>query len=243
MATAPSNYINILKINQKDQAHLANLFPYAFLELATQENFVWVKNIPEELILTATIQSIPSQIVYATAENLLYPLGKLMPVGALPPLNWVPIQQAITVELPAINPNYFGLQAALAVHLVTSNVPEKALFLLVNSSDLKDYLATAAAWRLQALEWTVIGQYHALVKGEPMASLQGKAYWRRGQHILPLGLDLEWPIAAKAIAQALAPEGKHWIFWQKNGQCSLIPKQHFKPLSRSSFHYTKALLK
>lgn len=242
MATAFSNRINILRINQKDKEHLTKLFPYTFLQIATQENFVWVKNIPEELILSAIIQSIPSQSIYASAGGVLYSVGKLMPVGKLPVLTWLPIQEAIGIELPVINPNFFGIEASLELNLVPAAQAEKALFLLVNLSDLKNYLATAAAWRLEPLQWTIIGQYHALLKGEPMASLPGKAYWRRGQHILPLGLDLEWPIAAKAIAQSLSPTGQDWIFWQKNGQCSLLPKAHFKLLSRSSFHYTKALL-
>lgn len=242
MATTFKNRINLLVINKEDSSLLAAIYPYAFLEIATQENLVWVKNIPDELILTAAIQRIPSQRIFATENNLLYLYNKLMPVGKLPSLSWLPIQEGLTLNLPSINPNYFGIGSKINLQLVARATPEKALFLLANLADLQTYLETAAAWRLNVLDWTIIGQYHALIKGEPMATIRGTSYWRREQHILPLGLDLEWPILSKSIAQYLDTEGKHWIFWQKNGHYSLVPKLHFKPLTRSSFYYTQDFL-
>lgn len=242
METTVSNRINLLVINKEDSHLLASLYLNDFLEIASQENLVWVKNIPDELILTAEIQRIPSQRIYATEKGLLYPLGKRMPLGTLPDLYWQPIQKGLMVELPAINPNYFGAEANIPLRLAPRATPEKAFFLLVNLADLDLYLKTAAAWRLAALKWTVIGQYHALLQGVPMATLRGTPYWKRGRHILPLGLDLEWPILAKSIARHLDSKEKHWIFWQKNGHYGLLPKMHFKPLSRSSFSYTQERL-
>ncbi len=243
MATATGDRINILVINQEDSKLLAAIHRYDFLKIARQENLVWVKNISEKLLLTAAIQRIPSQRIYATAEGLLYPYGKLIPIGNLPDLTWLPLQQGLPVELPPINPNYFGMEEEIPLALVPRATPETALFLLVNLVDLERYLATAAAWRLAALQWMVIGNYHALLKGKPMAPLLGTPYWRRGAHILPLGLDLEWPMLAQATHQHLDPAQNHWIFWQKNSHYGLLPKNHFKPLSRSSFYYTQALLK
>lgn len=242
MAAVARDRINILVINREDSSLLVELYAHYNLKIAFLENLVWVKNIPDELISSATIQRIPSQRMYATAEGLLYPYGKLIPVGDLPDLTWQPIQQGLTVVLPAINPNYFGVQEQVPLQLVTRTTPEEALFLLVNLVDLKHFLETAAAWRIAALKWTLVGNYHALLQGQPLATLSGQPYWRRGQHILPLGLDLEWPILHKAIAQHLAPKAQHWILWQKNGQYGLLPKIHFKPLSRSGFYYTKSLL-
>ncbi|MGH1339170.1 MAG: hypothetical protein ACRBFS_23840 [Aureispira sp.] len=239
METASRNRINILVINKKDSHLLVDFYDQYFLEIAMQENLVWVKNIPDELILTAAIQRIPSQRIYATEQGLLYPIGKLMPVGSLPDLFWQPIQKGLVVELPPINPNYFGVDAHIPIKLVSRATPENALFLLVNLADLGSYLKTAAAWRMESLQWTIIGQYHALLKGTPMATLRGTPYWRRGTHILPLGLDLEWSILAQATARHLDPDEQHWIFWQKNGQYGLVPKINFKALSRSSFSYTK----
>ncbi len=218
------------------------VYPYESLEVARQENLVWVKNIPDEIIYTATIQRIPSQRIFSTAEGLLYAYGKLMPLGDLPNLAWLPLQEGLRVELPAINPNFFGVQERVSLQLVPRSSPAKAVLILVSLADLEQYLKAAAAWRLEALDWTVIGNYHALLKGTPMATVTGKPYWQRGQHILPLGLDLQWPILAKASAKHLDPTGQHWIFWQKNGQYGLLPKTNFKPLRRSSFYRTKTLL-
>ncbi|MFK7795841.1 MAG: hypothetical protein AB8E82_00200 [Aureispira sp.] len=243
MATTSRNSINVLTINTKDSQLLRDLYAYDFLEIAIQENIVWVKNIPEGLIKTATIQRIPSQSMYTAKEGLLYPYGKQIPIGDVPDLNWQAIQKKLVVLLPSINPNYFGVQASVPVQLVPSSAAEKkGLFLLVNLADLKAYLKTVAAWRLDSLSWTVIGNYHALIKGTPMVAIQGKPYWKRGQHILPLGWDLEWPLLSTATAKRLDPAKRHWIFWQKNSQYNLIPKAHFKPLSRSSFHFTQEQL-
>lgn len=239
MATTSGNGINILTIHVKDSQLLTDLYEYDFLEIAIQENIVWVKNIPDGLIRTAVIQRIPSQSMYSTKDGLLYPYGKQIPVGDLPDLAWQAIQKKLTVVLPTINPNYFGVKARIAVKLMPSMVSKKGLFLLVNLVDLETYLKTAAAWRLDALNWTVIGHYHALIKGTPMIPIQGKPYWKSGQHILPLGWDLEWPVLSTATAKCLDPTKQHWIFWQKNNQYNLIPKTHFKPLSRSSFYFTQ----
>jgi hypothetical protein len=242
MATTSGNSVNILTINTKDSHLLTELYVYDFLEIANQENIVWVKNIPEGLIKTAIIQRIPSQCMYSTNEGLLYPYGKQIPIGDLPDLAWQAIQQKLTVMLPSINPNYFGVEASVVVKLMPSKAAEKGLFLLVTLADLEAYLKTVAAWRLDSLSWTVIGHYHALIKGIPMLPLQGKPYWKRGQHILPLGWDLEWPVLSTATAKRLDPSKQHWIFWQKNSQYNLIPKAHFKPLSRSSFYFTQEKL-
>lgn len=238
MATTSGNSINILTINVKDSPLLRDLYVYDFLEIEMQENIVWVKNIPNGLIKTATIQRIPSQVMYRAKEGLLYPYGKQIPIGDLPDLAWQAIQNKLMVLLPSINPNFFGVQASVPVQLMPSSAFKKGLFLLVNLADLEVYLKTAAAWRLDSLSWTVIGNYHALIKGTPMVPVQGKPYWKRGQHLLPLGWDLEWPILSAAAAKRLDPSKRHWIFWQKNSQYNLIPKTHFKSLSRSSFHFT-----
>jgi len=142
MATTSGDSINILTINTKDSQLLTDLYEYDFLEIAIQENIVWVKNIPEGLIKTAIIQRIPSQSMYSTKEGLLYPYGKQIPVGDLPELNWQAIQEKLTVMLPSINPNYFGVQASVAVQLVPSMVAQKGVFLLVNLANLEAYLKT-----------------------------------------------------------------------------------------------------
>jgi len=95
-------------------------------------------------------------------------------------------------------------------------------------------MQTAPAVRLEPLSW-VIADDQALVLGRPLLPLPGKSYWRRGNHLLPAGLDMEWTVLAETLDRQLNPDGNCWLLWDEDGSYLSVPGLGCRPLSISSF--------
>ena len=158
-----------------------------------------------------------------------------MPVRKLPSgLSWTPLEKAMPLEHPSYNHNYFGLSERLSVRLVPSEREEEPVALLLSLQQLGDYIQTAPAVRLEPLSW-VIADDQALVVGRPLLPLPGKSYWRRGNHLLPAGLDMEWTVLAETLDRQLNPDGNCWLVWDEDGSYLSVPRLGCRPLSISSF--------
>ena len=170
---------------------------------------------------------------------MLFPYGGTVPVKKLPStLLWTPLEKAMPLEHPAYNHNYFGLSGKLSIRLVASSGhEEEAAALLVALPVLETYIQTAPAVRLEPLSWVIIDD-QALVLGRPLLPLPGKSYWRRGNHLLPAGLDFEWSVLSETLDGELNADGDCWLVWDEEGRWLAVMKEACRPLSISSFRLT-----
>jgi len=239
MAEDPSN--DVIYLLEIDGPHLDYLGPvrhWSQLRIAVAQDGYWIRGLTQEQLESAEIRSIPFKKLYymrGDHAQLLFPRGGSVPVRKLPSgLSWTPLEKAMPLEHPSYNHNYFGLSERLSVRLVPSEREEEPVALLLSLQQLGDYIQTAPAVRLEPLSW-VIADDQALVVGRPLLPLPGKSYWRRGNHLLPAGLDMEWTVLAETLDRQLNPDGNCWLLWDEDGSYLSVPRLGCRPLSISSF--------
>jgi hypothetical protein len=242
MAEDPSNdVIYFLEIGRLHLDYLGPVRHWSQLRIAAAEDAYWVMGLTAEQLESTGIRSIPLKKLYYMRDDqpqLLFPIGGAVPGKRLPSdLQWTPLEKAMPLEYPSYNHNYFGLSDKLAVRLVASSNEEETVAMLVSARLLGDYIQTAPAVRLGPLSWVIVDD-QALVLGRPLLPLPGKSYWRRGNHLLPSGLDLELPVLAETLDRELNPDGSSWLMWDENNEYLLIQKMACRPLSISSFRLT-----
>ena len=243
MAEDPSNdVIYFLEIGKPHLDYLGPVRHWSQLRIAAAADAYWVRGLTAAQLESPGIRSIPLKKLYYMRDGqsqLLFPIGGAVPVKRLPSdLQWTPLEKAMPLEYPSYNHNYFGLSEKLSVRLVASSQEEEPVALLVSVRLLGDYIPTAPAVRLGPLSW-VIADDRALVLGRPLLPLPGQPYWRRGNHLLPAGLDLEWPVLAETLDRELNPDGDCWLIWEEHGGYLAFQRRAFRPLSISSFRLSK----
>lgn len=227
-----------LSLAGEHAAYLGTIRHWENLKIAYEGNVVWVKDLSPVQVDSLEVKSIPFKELYYAQDGKLFLKGSLLPSRNLPSLLWTPIGRGLAVTLPAYNHNYFGLTGNVNIRLAPSEKETESLALRVNINVLQNYIVTAPAIRLEGLQWTVLGAIEALLLGAPLLPLQGQAFWRRGDFLLPAGFDLELYAVSDDLSQLLNPEGDSWILWQEDGRYSKLDKQAFTPLSISSFRLT-----
>ncbi|WP_431215286.1 hypothetical protein ACQ86N_11580 [Puia sp. P3] len=244
MAEDPSNDVSyFLEIGRPHLDYLGPVRHWSQLRTAAAEDAYWVRGLTAEQLESTEIRSIPLKKIYYMRDDqsqLLFPIGAAVPVKRLPSgLLWTPLEKAMPLEYPSYNHNYFGLSEKLPVRLAASSNEEDPVAMLVSARLLGGYIKTAPAVRLEPLSWVIVDD-QALLLGNPLLPLPGKSYWRRGNHLLPAGLDLEWPLLAETLDRQMNPQGDCWLVWEEHGGYLEVKKESFRPLSISSFRLSES---
>jgi len=237
-ADLSKDVIYLLEIGRPHLDYLGPVRHWGQLRIAASPEGYWVRGLTAEQLESTEIRSIPFKKLYYQYEDqpqLLFPYGGAVPVKKLPStLLWTPLEKAMPLEYPSYNHNYFGLSEKLTIRLVPSVQEEETVALLMPMLQLEAYIQTAPAVRLEPLLWVIIDD-QALVLGKPLLPLPGKSYWRRGNHLLPAGLDFEWSVLAETLDRELNPDGDCWLVWDEITGYLLVQKMECRPLSISSF--------
>lgn len=227
-----------LEIKKENKDFLGSIRHWDNLKIAFEADVLWVKDFLSEQINSPEIQQIPYKKVYELKENLLFEQGNLLPSKKLPSgLLWTPILRALPVSLPKFNHNFFGIDQKLEIKIKASEEIKEAYALLVNYDELKLYIETAPRYRLEPLQWVVLGK-NALILGNPLLPIKGKTYWLDHNFLLPTGYNFEWFALAKTFQEELNLSKQNIILWNTNNSYSVIPKTTIKQLSISSFRLT-----
>jgi len=227
-----------LEIKKQHKDFLAAIRHWDNLKLAFETDTIWIKDFSSEQINAAEIQQIPYKVVFELKENLLFEKDKLLPSKKMPSgLLWSAILRALPVSLPKFNHNYFGIDQKLEITLKPSENIKEAFAMIVNFEELKSYIESAPKFRLQSLNWVVIGK-QILIVGKPLLPIKGSTFWFEHDFLLPTGYDFEWFSLAGMLQEKLNPSGKNIIIWNTDNSYSVIPKETIKQLSISSFRLT-----
>lgn len=240
-ADLSKDVIYLLEIGRLHLDYLGPVRHWSQLRIAVSPDGYWVRGLTAEQLESTEIRSIPFKKIYYLYEGqpqLLFPYGGSVPVKKLPStLLWTPLEKAMPLEHPSYNHNYFGLSERLSIRLVIPEEEQEPIALLVPVQQLGAYIQTAPAVRLEPLLWVIVDD-QALVLGRPLLPLPGKSYWRRGNHLLPAGLDFEWTALAETLGRELDTDGDCWLLWNEEGEYLAIKKDLCRPLSISSFRLT-----
>jgi MoxR-vWA-beta-propeller ternary system domain bpX2 len=236
MAENVTNHlIYYVAIAKEEKDNLAILRIWDNLKIASDDEFVWIKDFTEEQIHSIEVKSLPYKTVYYSIEGYLFLQNSLLPNRHIPSLLWTPIQRAIPIDLPSFNHNFFGINEKISIQITPSDYEKPVFALLVDIPILEQYIQQAPKIRFENLLWTIINQKNALILGLPILPLNGNTYSKHQNILVPLGFDFEYPEIALIWEKAINSDEKNWILWNTDNSYSLILKENFQPLSISSF--------
>lgn len=233
---AANDLTYFLVMERRHEDDLAAIRHWENLRVAFDEDRIWVRDFDFAQIHSVEVKSIPYKELFYGKQEKLFPLNSQLPRGKVPSsLLWTGILRALPVKIPALNHNYFGTEEQLTARLVPAAAEQEPIAMVLPLHELAAYIETAPAIRLRPLGWTVVNRSFALLIGTPFLPLNGPVFWRRGNHLLPAGYDLELFSAEAVIAGLIDPDGDSWIFWNHDDTCIVIPKAALTQLSVSSF--------
>lgn len=226
------------EIPRADEDFLGSIRDWKNIQMAIDDDRVWLKGFIEEQAAAPEIQQLPDFILYELRDGLLFRKEALVPSKKMrTALLWIPIDKALQLSLPPSNQNYFGIHEQVRIELKESNEEHPVIALLSNIADIKESIAALPKFKLEKIKWTVLGD-KALFMGTPLLSFPGKTYWTKDRHLLPAGLDFEFKNLSTLLQQKYNQE-EGWLLWNGNGNYLSIKETDFRPLSVSSFRLTE----
>ncbi|WP_288443759.1 hypothetical protein [uncultured Chryseobacterium sp.] len=226
------------EIPRADEDFLGSIRDWKNIQIAVEDETIWLKGFIEEQAAAPEIQQLPDFILYELCDGLLFRKEALVPSKKMrTALLWIPIDKALQLSLPPSNQNYFGIHEQVRIELKESNEEHPVIALLSNIADIKESIAALPKFKLEKIKWTVLGD-KALFMGTPLLSFPGKTYWTKDRHLLPAGLDFEFKNLSTLLQQKYNQE-EGWLLWDGNGNYLSIKETDFRPLSVSSFRLTE----
>lgn len=241
MAEDPSKRIKEFwaELPRADEDFLGSIRDWKNVQMATDEDTLWLKGFTEEQAEAPELQQLPDFILYELRDGLLFRKGALVPSRKVrTALLWMPVDKALRMTFPASNNNYFGISEKVQVNLKESEEEQPVMALLSTIAEIRESMAALPKFKLEKIQWALVGD-KALFLGTPLLSLPGKAYWTKDGHLLPAGFDFEFKNVSKFLQQKYNKESEGCLIWDKNGNCLLIKNTDFRPLSISSFRLTE----
>ncbi|PIF44360.1 hypothetical protein CLU96_1308 [Chryseobacterium sp. 52] len=241
MAEDPSKCIKEFwaELPRADEDFLGSIRDWKNVQIAIDDDTVWLKGFTEEQAISADIQQLPNCMLYELREGLLFKKAALVPSKKMrTALLWSPIDKALRLTFPASNQNYFGISEKVQVRLKPGTEEYAAIALLSTITEIKESIPVQPSFKLEKIEWTVIDS-RALFLGTPLLSLPGKTYWTKDGHLLPTGFDFEFKNLSTLLQQKYNEELDKWLLWNENGTYLPIKKENFRQLSVSSFRLTE----
>ncbi|REC61211.1 hypothetical protein DRF65_17145 [Chryseobacterium pennae] len=222
-----------------DQDYLGSIRDWKNVQIATEDETIWLKGFTEEQVVASELHQLPNLLLYEFRDGLLFKKEALVPSKKMrTALLWMSIDKALRLTFPASNQNYFGISEKVQIRLKESDEEHSVIGLLSDIEDIKDSIAALPKFRLEKIEWTVMGE-KALFLGTPLLSLPGKTYWAKDGHLLPSGYDFEFKNLSTFLQQKYNKMSDGWLLWDENGNYLVIKNTDFRPLSVSSFRLTE----
>jgi len=241
MAEDPSNSVKEFwaELPRADEDFLGAIRDWKNVQIAVDDDTVWLKGFTEEQAVSADIQQLPNFILYELRDGLLFRKQALVPSKKMrTALLWSSIDKAVPLTFPPSNQNYFGISEKVQVRLQPGSEEYPVVALLSAMKEIKDSIPAQPKFKLEKVEWTVISD-KALFLGTPLLSLPGKTYWTKNGHLLPAGFDFEFKNLSSILQQKYNGKLDQWLLWNEDGTYLPIRKEDFRELSVSSFRLTE----
>lgn len=226
-------YLRVEKTHQND---LVELREWTNLKVAIEKNEIWITDFTAEQIDSPQVKKLPFKTPYYSSGGQLYRLNSRLPERNEPMLLWSEFTRAAPIKLSEYNHNYFGVNAAIAIQLIKTDIEQSPAAMLTTLDALQHYISTAPLVRLKPLEWSLVNDTMALIFGTPLIPINGQVFWQRKAFFLPVGYDFELKIATELIHEKINPANDSIAVWNEAGHFFKVPKSSISSLSRSSFN-------
>lgn len=241
MAEDSSNSIKTFwaELPKADEDFLGAIRDWKNVQIAMDEEVIWLKGFTDEQAASSEIQQLPNFILYELRDGLLFRKEALVPSKKMrTALLWTPIDKALKLTFPISNNNFFGIDKKVDVKLKSSEEEQPAMALLCSISEIKDVIITTPKFKLEKLDWIVIND-KALFMGTPLLGFPGKTFWLKDDHLLPTGFDFEFKNLSSLLQRKYNECNEDWLLWSENGSVLNIKKEDLRKLSVSSFRLTE----
>jgi len=241
MAEDSSNRIKEFwaELPRADEDFLGSIRDWKNVQIALEQDVIWLKNFTDEQADSAEIQQLPNFLLYELRDGLLFRKNALVPTKKVrTALLWSPIDKALRLTFPPSNHNFFGIDEKVVVRLKTSEEEQPAIALLSSISEIKKVIVVFPKFKLDKIEWIVM-EDQALFLGTPLLSFPGKTYWLKDGHLLPTGFDFEFKNLSSLLQKKYNENEDQWLVWNEDGSYVSINKNDFRKLSVSSFRLTE----
>lgn len=241
MAEDSSNGIKTFwaELPKADEDFLGAIRDWKNVQIAMDEEVIWLKGFTDEQAASSDIQQLPNFILYELRDGLLFRKYALVPSKKMrTALLWTPIDKALKLTFPISNNNFFGIDEKIDVKLKSSEEEQPAMALLCSISEIKEIIITTPKFKLEKLSWIVIND-KALFMGTPLLSFPGKTFWLKDNHLLPTGFDFEFKNLSSLLQRKYNECNEDWLLWSENGSVLNIKKEDLRKLSVSSFRLTE----
>ena len=241
MAEDSSNSIKIFwaELPKADEDLLGAIRDWKNVQIAIDEEVIWLKGFTDEQAASSEIQQLPNFILYELRDGLIFRKNALVPSKKMrTALLWTPIDKALKLTFPISNNNFFGIEEKIETKLKPSEEEQPAMALLCTISEIKEAIITTAKFKLEKLNWIIIND-KALFLGTPLLSFPGKTFWSKDGHLLPTGFDFEFENLSSLLQRKYNANQDQWLLWSENGSVLPIKKEDFRKLSVSSFRLTE----
>ncbi|QQQ30219.1 hypothetical protein [Chryseobacterium indoltheticum] len=241
MAEDSSNGIKTFwaELPKADEDFLGAIRDWKNVQIAIDEEVIWLKGFTDEQAASSEIQQLPNFILYELRDGLLFRKDALVPSKKMrTALLWTPIDKALKLTFPISNNNFFGIDEKVDVKLKPSEEEQPAMALLCSISEIKEAITTIPKYKLEKLDWIVIND-KALFMGTPLLSFPGETFWLKDDHLLPTGFDFEFKNLSSLLQRKYNTDQNQWLLWNENGSVLYLNKEDFRKLSVSSFRLTE----
>ncbi len=228
----------VLVLLEKDKYYLSDIRLYSNVQVATNNNLVWVKGIISDQENDTQIKKIPFKNIYTIdKDSNLFNLGSLTPIDKLKVLDWITIDKFINLEFPS------SLMAGRVkethhVKLIKSDKVQTGNAMITDFEIWNNYAQNASEIRLNKLIFAVSKSNQVIIIGQPLPPIQGLEYWLNNDLLIPAGYDFEIPILANLIFEKLNIKNSSYILFDTNNQWQKIFKENFVNASRSAIRLT-----
>jgi hypothetical protein len=180
----------------------------------------------------------------ATSEDLLVPLGRKIPVGKLPRVDWRPLRAELEWELPVamlsgLQPP--GIELRLVRGASKYHGPESPAELLeCELADLRSWAACAAQERISAMRFVIHPSGRALVRGQSLPAIPGRRYSLLGGIAVPLGWSWRPLVKPETVREVFDLAPGLIAVWREEQCWEGISAELFLPLSRGALWATES---
>ncbi len=241
MAKDPSSGIKEYRaeIPRADEDFLGSVRDWKNVQIALEEDVIWLKGFTEEQAVSSEVQQLPNLILYELRDGFLFRPDTLVPSKKMrTALLWNPIDKALRLTFPLFNNNFFGIDEKIEVKLKPSEEEHPATALLCSIKEIREAIITLPKFKLEKTDWIVIND-QILFVGDPLLSLPGKTFWSKDGHLLPAGYDFEFKNLSSLLQRKYNAGRDQWLLWNENGSILSLDKEDFRKLSVSSFRLTE----
>ncbi len=229
----------VLTLLSKDHISLGSVRTLPYLRVAEYNGLLWLRGIISGHDSDIRLWQLPAIQTYTVDDaHNLFPQGASTPVLNVKGLTWTPIDKYIPLEIPT-SALPAKIESAVPVRLVQAMHENSCVALVTTFAYWKAYAYSAPAVRLGVLQFAASPAGSILIMGLPLPSLPGQSYWRRGQILIPAGMDFEIPLIATLMERGLALQEHTLILLQPDGSWHMLPAGAFAPASRSAVRLTE----